>query len=162
MSTQTPIDQADLRILSALQDNASLSNSEIAQLVGLSTPSCLRRIKCLKNNGFLTGSHSCVNGALLNLDLIIYCDVTLEKHSHNNLIHFQESMNRLSCVRECHMVTGASDFLLKIITHNMKTYTYFLTQHLAPSNNISKVQSRMLVQTSKKVAGIPIECLLTI
>lgn len=156
----TRIDQIDLKILSALQKNASLSNRETAQLVGISPPSCLRRTKELKSNGFLIGAHASIDGALLNLDLIIYCDITLEKHTHDDFIHFQEAMNDLPCVRECHMVTGASDFLLKIIVPHINAYTDFLTKHLTTSNNIRKIYSRMLVQTSKKEPGCPIDLLI--
>jgi len=162
MAIQTlQVDQVDLKILSELQKNASLSNREIAKLVGISLPSCLRRTKELKNNFFLTGAHANINGSLLNLDLIIYCDVTLEKHTHEDLIHFQKSMHTLTCVRECHMVTGTSDFLLKIIVPDMNAYTTYLTQYLTSNNNIKSVQSRMLVLTSKKEPGLPIDLLLS-
>jgi len=158
----TQVDQIDLKILSALQKNAALSNRAISELVGISPPSCLRRTKELKNSGFLTGAHASINGSLLNLDLIIYCDIMLENHTPADIMQFVQSINVLPYIRECYLVTGLFDFLLKIIVPNINAYTDFLTKSLIFKHNVLKVTSRMVVQTRKKEVGIPIESLLTI
>ncbi|HCU07229.1 MAG TPA: ArsR family transcriptional regulator [Holosporales bacterium] len=153
-------DQIDLKILVELQKNSSLSNKELAELVGISAPSCLRRTKELQKNGFLLGCHAKVNPALLNLDLTIYCNVVLEHNTYDSMSHFTESMNTIPCVRECHMVTGTFDFLLKIIVPDIKAYTNFVTNNLVSTKNISKIISLMLVQTTKNEPGIPLELLI--
>lgn len=153
-------DQIDLKILAELQKNASLSNKELAQLVGISAPSCLRRTKRLHKNGFFLGYHASLDPTLLNLDFTIYCSIILESNTYDNISNFTKSMNTIPCVRECHMITGAFDFLLKIIVPDMKTYSNFVTNNLASTKNISEIRSLMLVQTTKNEPGIPIESLI--
>lgn len=153
----TEIDQIDLKILSEMQKNSSLSNQKTAQIVGVSFPSYLRRKKKLQQKGFILGYHARLNPSLLNLDLTIYCSVTLEDNAYDHVLHFINAMNDIPCVRECHVVTGTFDFLLKVIVSDVNAYTNFMTTHLAPTKNINKIKSLMLVQTTKNEPGIPLE-----
>jgi DNA-binding Lrp family transcriptional regulator len=151
------IDQIDLKILSELQKNSSQSNQKTAKILGISTPSYLRRKRKLQQNGFVLGHHAKLNPSLLNLDLTIYCGVILKNNTHNNMCHFTKSINDIPYVRECHTVTGSCDFLLKIIVPDITTYRNFLTNSLVPTKNISAIKSVMLVQTTKNEPGIPLE-----
>ena len=109
------LDQIDLRILLNLQSNGRITNLELSKRVSISAPPCLRRVRVLDEAGYITGYHAEIDGAMLNYKETFFALVGLNSQAQNVLLDFEEHMARWSEVRECHMIRGGGDFLLKTV-----------------------------------------------
>lgn len=150
------LDPADIRILRIMQQDASLAISEIARQAGMSQTPAWRRIKRLKEAGVIRGVVALVDREAAGLDFVSYTFVKLSLPSRQNMEAFDRLVNIWPEVQLCERVTGAVDYLLKIVTEDIKSYDMFLRHKLMDNELISDVQSRIVVATVKDTPALPL------
>ena len=161
MKTQkTKLDKIDLQILSELQLNGRISNVELANLVNISPPSCLRRVKALEDTNFVKGYNAEINAELLNYKVTVFAYVGLESQAEKDLQIFENYISVFPEVRECHMLMGEVDFLLKIVAKDWDDFQKFLTAKLTQAPKISNVKTSLNIRSTKSLPGIPFEAII--
>ena len=150
------LDRIDRRILADLQDDGRMTNVDLAKRAGISAPPCLRRVRALEDMGYIKGYHAEVDAAILGFHVTVFAHVGLHSQAEVDLHAFEELVNRWPEVRECHMLAGETDFLLKIVAHDWDDYQQFLTAKLTAAPNISHVKSALAIQCCKQKPGVPI------
>ncbi len=150
------LDKIDRRILRDLQENGRITNVELARRAGISAPPCLRRVRALESAGFIGGYHADVDAEALGYEVLFFALVGLDSQSEAVLTEFEQRMRDWAEVRECHMVRGAGDFLLKIVAQNT-AHENQLTTKLTSSPNVATVQTIQVIRTAKDRPGVPID-----
>lgn len=150
------LDAVDLEILAALQDDGRMTNVDLAARVGLTAPPCLRRVRALEQAGVIQGYHARLAPASLGYDITVFALVSLRSQAESDLRAFEEHVATLPEVRECHMLNGEIDFILKIVAHDLQSFQRFLTSHLTTAPNVASVKTSLTIRTSKDSPGIPI------
>ena len=150
------LDRIDRRILRDLQANGRMTNVELARRVGISAPPCLRRVRALEKAGYIRGYHADINAEALGFGVTIFAQVGLSSQNEADLKAFEELTQTWPEVRECNMLAGEADFLLKIVAPNWDGYQRFLTTRLTAAKNVSHVKSALAIRTSKWLPGVPI------
>ena len=153
---QVKLDRIDLKILRDLQDNGRMTNVELAKRVGISPPPCLRRVRTLEHTDCIRGYHADVNPAALGFGVTVFANVGLHSQAETDLVAFEELVQSWPEVRECHMLAGETDFLLKIVATDWDAYQKFLTNNLTSAPNVSVVKSALGIRTSKRAFGVPV------
>ena len=151
------LDRIDRKILRDLQENGRMTNVELANNAGISAPPCLRRVRALEDNGYIKGYYAQVNPQMLGYGISVYAHVGLNSQADSDLNKFIESVNEWDEVRECHMMSGDMDFLLKIVAEDWDDYQRFLTQKLTKAPNVPHVKSAINIRTTKFAPGVPID-----
>ncbi len=147
----------DIKILSLLQADASLTAAEIAAHVNLSPSPCWRRINRLEQEGIIEKKVALLNAEKLGLGLVVFSRISLEKNDEASLHDFEERVNRFPEVVECYTVTGTADYFLKIVTRDIKHYDRFLRRHLIQIPLVRDVSSNVAVTQIKYTTGLPLE-----
>ena len=150
------LDRIDRRILRDLQANGRMTNVELARRVGISAPPCLRRVRALEKAGYIRGYHADINAEALGFGVTIFAQVGLSSQNEADLKAFEELTQTWPEVRECNMLAGEADFLLKIVAETWDEYQKFLTTRLTSAPNVSHVKSMMVFRTAKQLPGVPI------
>jgi Lrp/AsnC family transcriptional regulator len=150
------LDSGDVRILKVLQKDASLSIAEIAKQAGMSQTPCWRRIKKLKETGVLRQITAVVDREAVGLGFVSYAFVKLTVPSRKNMEEFDRLMKIWPEVVTCERITGAVDYLVKVVTEDIKSYDNFLCYKLLNSELVSDVQSRIVVSTVKETVALPL------
>ncbi|MEM9222060.1 MAG: Lrp/AsnC family transcriptional regulator [Pseudomonadota bacterium] len=150
------LDDTDRRILRALQADATRSVSEIAEEVGLSQTPCWRRIKRLREAGVILGNVAQIDAEAVGLAFTSYAFVKLALPSRTNMDRFDVLVRQWPEVVTCERITGAVDYLIKVVARDIKEYDAFLRDKLLDSDLVSDVQSRIVVATVKPPAPLPI------
>lgn len=150
------LDKIDRKILRDLQSNGRITNVELSKNAGISAPPCLRRVRALEENGFIKGYYARLDGQSLGFGLTVFAMIKLESQKEGDLKKFQEAIQEMSLVRECHMLSGEVDFLLRIVAKDWDSYQQFLTEKLTSIENVTSVKTMPLVRSSKEEAGVPI------
>src|ERR671920_362059 len=154
----TPLlDAIDRRILSELQADGRMTNVELARRAGISAPPCLRRVRALEESGYIRGYHADINPEALGFGVTIFAQVGLASQAEADLKAFEELVRSWPEVRECHMLAGETDFLLKVVATDWDAYQKFLTTQLTTAPNVSQVKSALAIRMSKYEPGVPIE-----
>ncbi len=148
-------DDIDIRILGLLQDNGRMTNVELAERVGLTAPPCLRRVRALEQQGAITGYHAALDPAALGYNLTVFAMVSLKSQAEADLRAFEQMMADIPEVRECHMLNGEIDFILKIVSRDLQSFQEFLTSKLTPAPNVASVKTSLTIRTAKQVPGVP-------
>lgn len=151
------LDQTDIKILQALLENGRITNKELAERVGISAPPCLRRVRALEQAGYITGYHAEVDAALLGYGVTVFAMVGLHSQAESDLQEFENRVRAWPEVRECHMLNGDIDFILKIVAPDLASFQTFLTQQLTPAPNVANVKTSLTIRQSKKHAGVPVQ-----
>lgn len=151
------LDRIDRRILRDLQNDGRMTNVELARRAGISAPPCLRRVRALEESGFIRGYHADINPDLLGYGVTVFAQVGLSSQAETDLRKFEELVNSWPLVRECNMLAGEFDFLLKIVAEDWDDYNRFLTTKLTSAPNVSHVKSALSIRSSKYMPGVPID-----
>ncbi len=151
------LDRIDRRILADLQADGRMTNVELARRAGISAPPCLRRVRALEEAGYIKGYHAEIDPGALGFHVTVFAHVGLNSQAEADLRSFEELVLSWPEVRECHMLAGETDFLLKIVAHDWDDYQRFLTSKLTAAPNISHVKSALAIRTSKLQPGVPID-----
>lgn len=151
------LDRIDRRLLAELQDEGRVTNVELAHRVGLTAPPCLRRVRALEDEGIIRGYHADLDGAKLGFSIMVFALVSLKSQAEDALRQFEDHMRALPEVRECHMLNGEIDFILKIVSKDLQSFQEFLTSKLTPAPNVASVKTSLTIRTAKQLPGVPLE-----
>ena len=149
------LDQVDRRILLELQQDGRMTNVEIARRADITAPPCLRRVRRLEEAGIIRGYHADIDPALLGWEIVFFAIVGLESQKEAVLSAFELTVAQLPEVRECHMIRGGGDFLLRLVARDTADENR-LTQLLTGAANVSRVQTLQTIRTSLSLAGVPL------
>jgi DNA-binding Lrp family transcriptional regulator len=150
------LDDIDRKILKLLQENGRMTNVELSRQVGISAPPCLRRVRALEEGGYIEGYHAALNGGLLGFGLTVFAMVGLHSQAEADLVAFEKRARGWPMVRECHMLNGEIDFMLKIVAHDLNEFQAFLTSQLTPAPNVASVKTALTIRSAKNEPGVPL------
>ena len=151
------LDRIDLKILRELQKDGRMSNVDLAKQAGISAPPCLRRMRALEEAGFIRGYHAQIAADKMGYGLTVFIQVGLSNHAESDLLHFAKLVEGWPQVRECYMLTGDTDFLLKVVAEDWEAFQKFLTSQLTAAANVHHVKSSPAMRRTKYEPGVPIE-----
>lgn len=151
------LDRIDRRILRDLQDDGRMTNVELARRAGISAPPCLRRVRALEDAGFIRGFHADIDPVALGYNVTVFAHVGLNSQAEADLKAFESLVGEWDQVRECHMLAGETDFLLKVVARDWDDYQRFLTTRLTAAPNVAHVKSALAIRTAKLKPGVPID-----
>jgi DNA-binding Lrp family transcriptional regulator len=155
----TKLDPIDRQILSELQADGRMTNVELAKRVGISAPPCLRRVRTLEENGYIRGYHADVDPRLLGFEVQVFAMVGLVSQAEADLSAFERRCREWPLVRECHMLNGEVDFILKCVAPDLSTFQSFLTEQLTAADNVASVKTSLVIRGAKDQPGVPFEVL---
>lgn len=153
---KSDIDTTDLRILREVQENARISNVDLAEKVGLSPSPCLRRLKRLEDDGVITGHMTLVDQTVVGLPVNVFVSVALKEQSEAALEEFEGRIRALPQVMECYLMTGTSDYLLRVVTSDLAAYERFLKDHLTRIPAIASIQSSFALKQVAFRTALPL------
>lgn len=151
------LDEIDRRILHDLQENGRITNVELAKNAGISAPPCLRRVRALEETGYIQGYHAQLNSENLGFGVTVFALVGLQSQAEVDLSAFEERVTTWQLVRECYMLAGENDFILKVVAKDWDTYQHFLTHELTAAPNVAHVKTSLGIRVSKYLPGVPVE-----
>ena len=154
------LDAIDARILTELQSDGGLTNAELAERVGLSPSPCLRRVKLLADAGVIKKRVALVDGNAIDLKVSVFIHVTLEKQIEENLSAFEAAVEARPEVVECYLMTGESDYLLRVVVPDLEAYERFLMEHLTRIPGVSNIKSSFALNQVKYSTALPLDHLL--
>lgn len=150
------MDRIDREILTLLQENGRMTNVELAERVGLTAPPCLRRVRALEEGGAIRGYHADLDPARLGYPITVFAMVSLRSQAEHDLAAFETHVAGIPEVRECHMLNGEIDFILKIVARDLRSFQDILTTHLTPAPNVVSVKTSLTIRTAKSLSGVPV------
>lgn len=153
------LDDIDRMILSELQADGRMTNVELARRVGISAPPCLRRVRTLEEQGFIRGYHADVNARELGFEVQVFAMVGLVSQAEVDLSAFETKCKGWPLVRECHMLNGEVDFVLKCVAPDLRTFQNFLTEQLTSADNVASVKTSLVIRGAKDEPGVPFDVL---
>lgn len=153
------LDPIDRKILAELQADGRMTNVELASRVGISAPPCLRRVRTLEESGFIRGYHADVDPRALGFEVQVFAMVGLHSQAEADLSAFEALCRAWPLVRECHMLNGEIDFILKCVAPDLSSFQTFLTEHLTAAANVASVKTSLVIRGAKDVPGVPFEVL---
>lgn len=151
------LDRIDRQILDLVQANGRMTNVDLAEHVGLTAPPCLRRVRALEEMGAISGYHAALDPATLGYPITVFAMVSLRSQAESELAAFEAHIAAIPEVRECHMLNGEIDFILKIVATDLKSFQDILTSRLTTAPNVASVKTSLTIRTAKSVPGIPVD-----
>ena len=151
------LDTTDWLILRELQANGRITNVDLARKVGLSAPPCLRRVRALEEAGIIEGFNAILNDKALGFDVTAFAMIKLHGQAEADLIAFEERVQDSPIVRDCHMLSGETDFVLRCVALDLGAFQDFIIHELAAAPNVASVKTSLVIRTSKHAAGVPTE-----
>lgn len=149
------LDEVDRQILAELQADGRMTNVELARRVGLSAPPCLRRVRRLEEEGIIRGYHADLDPVALGYEITFFALVGLESQKEAVLAAFEGAVRQWPEVRECHMIRGGGDFLLRLVARDT-AHENALTSRLTAAPEVARVQTLQTIRTAKDEAGVPV------
>jgi len=155
--TRSKLDAVDRKILAMLQEDGRMTNVELAERVGITAPPCLRRVRALEESGYIRGYHADIDAAMMGYGITVFAMVGLHSQAEADLQAFEALVAGWPMVRECYMLNGEIDFMLKIVARDLAQFQSFLTGKLTPAPNVASVKTSLTIRNSKKLLGVPVE-----
>jgi Lrp/AsnC family transcriptional regulator len=152
----TDLDAIDARILDLIQRDAAMPITEIAERVGVSSSPCWRRIKRMEDLGIIARRVTLLNYEKLGLTFEVVANVKLQLPSRENIEQFEGAVRMWTEVIECVRISGGADYVVHIVTTDMHAYDTFLRDRLLPLGLVSDIQSRIIVNVSKRTTAAPL------
>jgi DNA-binding Lrp family transcriptional regulator len=153
------LDPIDRKILAELQADGRMTNVELAKRVGISAPPCLRRVRTLEEQGFIRGYHAEVDARALGFEVQVFAMVGLNSQAEADLSVFENRCRAWPLVRECHMLNGEVDFMLKCVAPDLSSFQSFLTGQLLTAANVASVKTSLVIRNAKDDPGVPFDVL---
>ncbi len=150
------LDSIDKKIIKELQNDGRITNVELARRVDISAPPCLRRVRALEEMGIINGYHAELDPHALGFDVMVFVMVGLEGQSEADLKDFERQVDGWPMVRECYMLNGEFDFLLKVVAPDLPSFQEFLTANLTAAPHIDTVKTSLTIRSSKHLPGVPV------
>ncbi len=151
------LDDIDKRILHDLQEDGRLTNVELSKRCNISAPPGLRRVRQIEEAGYIKSYHAVIDPQQMGYNVLILAQVSLKNQSDNDLRKFEGLVDTWPMVRECYLVSGGSDYFMKIYAKDWDDYQNFHTNVLSKVDLISQIRTSLVIRESKNVAGIPLE-----
>ncbi len=155
-SSASELDAIDRRILAEIQADGRITNVELARRVGISPPPCLRRVRALEEGGFITGYRGLLDPRRLGFDVTVFASVHLASQADADLRAFEAFVRSEPLVRECWMLSGETDFILKCVAPDMNTFQDFVSR-LTAAPHVRNVKTSLVLHNSKNEAAVPLE-----
>lgn len=152
-----PLDDTDIEILQALQQDAKVNTKELSEKLHISKTPIYERIKRLENNGYIKGYVALVNNKKVGLPLIAFCNVSLAVHDDEHIQRFQEEIREIDEIVECYSTGGIYDFLLKVVLKDLEAYNHFAFEKLTKVHGIVKMQSSFVLSEIKHTTVLKIK-----
>jgi len=152
-----PLTATDVKLLELLQQNARLSNVTLAKRVGLSPSACLRRVRALEEERYIRSSVTLLDPRRLGLGVSVFIQVSLEKKDETTLKRFERTMIQRPEVMECYLMTGDSDYLLRVVVSDVAAFERFLMEHLTKIPGIATIKSSFTLNQVKYTTSLPLE-----
>lgn len=156
MTSATPLDEYDKKILRVLQANAEYSMVELGEKVGLSHTPCWRRIKRLEEEGYIRERVTLLDPVKLDLSVTVHAYITIKKHDEDSLIAFESAVHSIREIVECYSTTGEKDYLLRIVVKSVDHYERLLKTALVHLPNVASVNSTFALKQVKYTTQLPI------
>lgn len=153
------LDPIDRQILAELQADGRMTNVELAKRVGISAPPCLRRVRTLEEAGYVKGYHADIDSRELGFEVSVFAMVRLNSQAESDLSAFEARCRAWPLVRECHMLNGEIDFILKCVAPDLSTFQSFLTGELLKADNVANVKTSLVIRCAKDEPGVPFDVL---
>ena len=150
------LDAVDIKILATLQDQGRITNVDLAEKVGITAPPCLRRVRALEEAGYIGGYHAELNQDMLGYGITVFAMVGLHSQAETDLQAFEHLADDWPLVRECYMLNGEIDFILKVVARDLAEFQRFLTSELTPAPNVASVKTSLTIRSSKRLPGVPV------
>jgi DNA-binding Lrp family transcriptional regulator len=150
------LDEIDLKILAEIQADGRITNVELAKRVGISPPPCLRRVRTLEEEGYIQGYRGLLDPRRLGFDVTVFASVHLSSQAEADLRAFEEFVRAEPLVRECWMLSGEVDFILKCVAPDMATFQDFVT-NLTAAPHVRNVRTSLVLHNSKYEAAVPLD-----
>ena len=150
------LDATDWRILKELQANGRITNVELAEKVGISPPPCLRRVRALEQAGMIAGYFAQLDEKMVGFEVIAFAMVGLHSQSEADLRAFENRVLAWPLVRECYMLSGETDFLLKCVAPDLTAFQDFVIEQLTTAANVASVKTTLIIRRVKFEPGVPI------
>ena len=151
------MDQLDMRIVSALQEDGRLTNQELGEKVGLSASQCSRRRTRLEETGVIEGYSARISRRALGLNVTCLVSVRLATHNPDNAKRLARLFERLENIVEAHTMTGSTDYVIKVVTNNLDTLATFINEELLPHESVQNVETSVVLQTLKETPVLPVQ-----
>lgn len=153
------LDEIDRMILAELQADGRMTNVELSSRVGISAPPCLRRVRTLEEQGYIRGYHAEVDPRELGFEVQVFAMVGLVSQAEVDLSAFEAKCQSWPLVRECHMLNGEVDFILKCVAPDLRSFQTFLTEQLTAAPNVASVKTSLVIRGAKDEPGVPFDVL---
>jgi Lrp/AsnC family transcriptional regulator, leucine-responsive regulatory protein len=150
------LDAKDLKILDQIQQNASLTNAELARRVRLSPSPCLARIRALEAGGVITRYVALLDAPKVGLNVSVFIHVSLEKQVESALEDFEVAIGRYSEVMECYLMTGDSDYLIRVVVEDVQELQRFIVQELSKIRGVANIRSSFALKQVKYSTALPL------
>ena len=150
------LDAIDRKILKELQDDGRMTNVELSRRVGISAPPCLRRVRALEEAGYIKGYRALLDEKKLGYEVAVFAMVHLASQAETDLMAFEDFVRAQPLVRECWMLSGEIDFVLKCVAPDLKTFQAFV-EKLTSAPNVRNVKTSLTLRNSKDAAMVPME-----
>ena len=151
------MDEADIRILRALQNDGRLANNELAEKVGLSPSQCSRRRAALEHSGVITSYRAILSSEALGLDVLVFVHVTLATHSPDNAQRFLDLVQSIDEIQEAYSLTGEFDYLVKMSVPTLKDLSRLLADVFLPHPSVAHVRSSIVLDKLKQTNRLPLK-----
>ena len=150
------LDETDRVLLEYLQQDARLTNVELARRVNLSAPGLQKRLRKLEENGVIQQYVTLVDREALGFDMLCYINVTLQRHAPEAIRQFRNAVQEMPEVLACYHITGEYDYLLKVVVRNRKHLEHFLVETLTPVPGMDKIRTSLVLSEIKSTTAVPI------
>lgn len=149
------MDDKDRQIIRMLQSDGRMTNQDLATKVSLSPSPCLRRLRNLEKSGAIRGYSVDVDAKLYGLPVTVFVQVRLERHTEADVLNFEQRINGIGQVLECYVMSGMSDYLLRVVVADLDDYEHFVRKHLHSIGGIASVDTSFVYGTVKKTGVFP-------
>ena len=149
------MDEKDQQILRELQKNGRLSNAELAERVNLSPSPCLRRLRMLEKSGVIEGYTAIVNQKAYGLPVTVFIQIRLDHHSTEAAQEFERRIQNIDEIIDCHLMTGDTDYLLRVVVESLEAYETFIRERIHPIPSIASINTSFAYGVVKQSRCLP-------
>jgi Lrp/AsnC family leucine-responsive transcriptional regulator len=156
MKPNIKLDNTDRKILEILQANSNITNAQLAKEIGLSPAPTLERVNKLEGSGVIKSYHAVIDPSTVGIGVSTFVMVTLKGHNKDNINKFIAAINKINEVVECHHITGAGDFILKVVSADISAYQQLMLDHVSNIEVVDRLKSMVILSTFKDSKSLPL------
>ncbi|HOX82458.1 MAG TPA: Lrp/AsnC family transcriptional regulator [Chryseolinea sp.] len=156
MKQNIKLDNTDRKILEILQADSNITNAQLAKEIGLSPAPTLERVNKLEASGVIKSYHAVIDPSTVGIGVCTFVMVTLKGHNKDNINKFIAAINKINEVVECHHITGAGDFILKVVSADISAYQQLMLDQVSNIEVVDSLQSMVILSTFKDSKSLPL------